>query len=389
MKKTLTALVLAAVAVARAGAGDESPGPEPAPVPTPRLPHRPPRPRSRSRSSLVWTSTASRCSTWATSRARTTRTGSTCCGRPSCPPFENEFGEDGHFFAGVRQSRLGVKGYHPDRRRRGQDDLRVRALRHRRRRRADDVPAAPRLRRARRSSAPARPGARSWTSTSSRTRSSTGDRTAWCSSATCRCAGCRCQAATRASRSRSSGRARPRDEGDYADRIELAERQGRFPLPDLSGAVPLGAATGATSRSPGIVRYMEWDDLNDDAVRPRAATPSGWGINLSSNLKVGEARDPRLPVVFGEGVQNYMNDAPVDVGHREQLRRIRGPPIEGEALPILGLVAFVDLNWSDEWTSTDRLLDARHRQQRRPGGRRLQEGPVRARQHPVSTRRRT
>jgi hypothetical protein len=29
------------------------------------------------------------------------------------PAFENEFGEDGHFYAGVRQSRLGVKGFIP------------------------------------------------------------------------------------------------------------------------------------------------------------------------------------------------------------------------------------------------------------------------------------
>ncbi len=29
------------------------------------------------------------------------------------PAFENEFGEDGRYFAGVRQSRLGVKGFIP------------------------------------------------------------------------------------------------------------------------------------------------------------------------------------------------------------------------------------------------------------------------------------
>src|SRR5262245_56999125 len=29
------------------------------------------------------------------------------------PAFPNEFGEDGHFYAGVRQSRLGVKGFIP------------------------------------------------------------------------------------------------------------------------------------------------------------------------------------------------------------------------------------------------------------------------------------
>ena len=29
------------------------------------------------------------------------------------PPYADQFGKDGHFFAGVRQSRLGVKGYVP------------------------------------------------------------------------------------------------------------------------------------------------------------------------------------------------------------------------------------------------------------------------------------
>ena len=157
------------------------------------------------------------------------------CGRPSCPSFENEFGEDGHFYAGVRQSRLGVKGFIPTDVGRAQDHLRVRALRHRRRRRPDDVPPAPRLGRAGRSSAPARPGARSWTPTCSRTRSSTGARTGWCSSATSRSAGRRGRTATRASRSRSSGRARQRRPGRLRRTASSSQDvQGRFPLPDLS-----------------------------------------------------------------------------------------------------------------------------------------------------------
>ena len=65
------------------------------------------------------------------------------------PAFENEFGEDGHFFAGVRQTRFGVKGFTPTDVGRAQDHVRVRAVRRRRRRGPDDVPPAPRLRRAR------------------------------------------------------------------------------------------------------------------------------------------------------------------------------------------------------------------------------------------------
>jgi hypothetical protein len=59
----------------------------------------------------------------------------------------------------------------------------------------------------------------------------------------------------------------------------------------------------------------------------------------------------RLQVVYGEGIQNYMNDAPVDVGIVNNFSDPRRP-ILGKALPILGLVAFLDLNWSDRWTST-------------------------------------
>ena len=57
---------------------------------------------------------------------------------------------------------------------------------------------------------------------------------------------------------------------------------------------------------------MKWDDLNADEF-DLSGDATGWGINLSSNIKLGK-HVLRLRVVFGEGIQNYMNDAPVDVG---------------------------------------------------------------------------
>ena len=39
----------------------------------------------------------------------------------------------------------------------------------------------------------------------------------------------------------------------------------------------------------------------------------GWGLNLSSNLKFSKNDVLRLSFVYGEGIQNYMNDAPVDI----------------------------------------------------------------------------
>ena len=104
------------------------------------------------------------------------------------------------------------------------------------------------------------------------------------------------------------------DPGVYADRIELQNVTGALPAARLLRRVPLRRATGATSRPPA--------SLAPDQVGRRSTTTSstcrgdatGWGINLSSNLKLGEATSLRLQFVFGEGIQNYMNDAPVDVG---------------------------------------------------------------------------
>jgi hypothetical protein len=96
---------------------------------------------------------------------------------------------------------------------------------------------------------------------------------------------------------------------------------------------------------------MEWEDVvPGPGPLDLSGDELGWGVNLSSNLKLG-SHVLRLQVVYGEGIQNYMNDAPADVGIRTNL----GDPVQpivGEALPLLGVVAFIDMNWSSKWTST-------------------------------------
>jgi len=56
-------------------------------------------------------------------------------------------------------------------------------------------------------------------------------------------------------------------------------------------------------------------------------------------------------VVYGEGIQNYMNDAPVDIGIENNFSNPISP-IVGVALPIFTMVAFYDRTWNDKWTST-------------------------------------
>ena len=80
---------------------------------------------------------------------RTTRTGSTSCGRPSCRPTRTSSARTAT--TSPASGRAGSASRRSSRPTLGElkTHLRVRAVRHRRRRRPDDVPAAPRLRRAR------------------------------------------------------------------------------------------------------------------------------------------------------------------------------------------------------------------------------------------------
>jgi outer membrane DcaP-like protein len=140
------------------------------------------------------------------------------------------------------------------------------------------------------------------------------------------------------------------DQGDFAGRIELQDVRGRFPLPDLSAQFRYAKDWGHVQVA-GIVRQMKWDDLNTDAL-DLSGDATGWGINLSSNYKFTEKKHvARLQFMFGAGVQNYMNDAPVDVGIESNLGDPR-TPITGKALPLIGLVAFLDLNWNANFTSS-------------------------------------
>ncbi len=138
------------------------------------------------------------------------------------------------------------------------------------------------------------------------------------------------------------------DQGLYAGRIELEGVTGRFPLPDLSAHFRTAGDWGHLQLS-GIVRKMKWDDTNGDRF-DLGGEATGWGLHASSNLKLGK-HVARMSVVYGEGIQNYMNDAPVDVGIQNNFSN-PVTPVVGKALPLLAVVAFLDLNWNARWTST-------------------------------------
>ena len=138
------------------------------------------------------------------------------------------------------------------------------------------------------------------------------------------------------------------DQGVYADRVELQDVRAHFPLPDLSAEYRYGKSWGYIEAA-GIVRWIEWEDVGTDQFNLEGDA-LGWGVTLSSNLKFG--KDVlRLQGLVGEGVQNYMNDAPVDIGIENQPGNTVAP-IKGVALPLVGAVAFLDHVWGSKWTTS-------------------------------------
>jgi hypothetical protein len=138
------------------------------------------------------------------------------------------------------------------------------------------------------------------------------------------------------------------DAGVYSDRIALQNIKARFPLPDLTAQVRSTGPWGHVQLA-GLVREIAWDDTLADQY-DLSGSVVGWGLNLSSVINATKNDAIRLEATYGAGCENYMNDAPVDVAIQNNFGD-PAKPIKGKAVPMLGLVAFLDHNWSPKFST--------------------------------------
>jgi hypothetical protein len=140
------------------------------------------------------------------------------------------------------------------------------------------------------------------------------------------------------------------DAGRFADRIELQNIVARFPWPDLSAGIWYQDPKWGHVKIAGIVRSIRWDDVLADTFDLSGGT-TGAGGTVSAVLKAGKNDVFRLQYVVGRGIQNYFNDAPIDIGVVTNFGN-RRRPVLGEALPVWGAVAFLDHNWNTVWSTS-------------------------------------
>jgi len=141
------------------------------------------------------------------------------------------------------------------------------------------------------------------------------------------------------------------DQGTYGALIESQGVAGRLSMPDFSAEYRKATGFGYVELA-GIVRSVKWEDQVADSINLDGDALC-YGLNLTSNIKYGpEKRNTvRVGFVFGEGIQNYMNDATTDIGVMENPGNATRP-IEGYALPLMAGSLFVDHYWNAKMSST-------------------------------------
>ncbi len=140
------------------------------------------------------------------------------------------------------------------------------------------------------------------------------------------------------------------DKGTFESRIELDSVKGQLQLPDFSAHFKHSGPWGHVQLA-AMVRDIRWKDIHTTGGYDLSGSTTGWGLHLSGVLNLGKNNVIRASVIHGEGVENYMNDAPVDVGVEVDSTNPQ-KPLKGKALPVTGLVAWLDHTWSSRFSSS-------------------------------------
>ena len=136
-----------------------------------------------------------------------------------------------------------------------------------------------------------------------------------------------------------SGQFREIDPG-FAGNVQNTEE-----LPDLTGQFRTNQDWGHFQLG-GILRKVGYETRGAPSNEPKG-DELGWGLNASTNIKVGDRDKIILSAVYGNGIASYMNDGGVDLAPD-------GTPANASAaaVPLLGLVAYYDHYWNDKWSSS-------------------------------------
>jgi hypothetical protein len=96
----------------------------------------------------------------------------------------------------------------------------------------------------------------------------------------------------------------------------------------------------------GILRDLAFDTANTPGNDP-SGSDTGWGIDVTSGIKVAAKDQILLGVVVGNGIASYMNDGGVDLAPDGTTANP-----EAKAVPLVGIMAYYDHYWSEKFSTS-------------------------------------
>ncbi|HET8698908.1 MAG TPA: DcaP family trimeric outer membrane transporter [Gammaproteobacteria bacterium] len=126
----------------------------------------------------------------------------------------------------------------------------------------------------------------------------------------------------------------------------LASFQADEEIPDLTAHYRVTGDWGHLQVA-GILRHVGVENIANPA-NIIEHHDTGWGIDVTSSIKVGERDKILLGIVYGDGIASYMNDGGVDMAPSTAVPATA----EAQAVPLLGITAYFDHYWSAAWSSS-------------------------------------
>ncbi|QFY43777.1 hypothetical protein F6R98_15040 [Candidatus Methylospira mobilis] len=117
----------------------------------------------------------------------------------------------------------------------------------------------------------------------------------------------------------------------------------RNPLPDLTTRLRLDPSWGHAQLA-SVFRSVGYQNTAVPSGEP-AQNFFGWGINASSSIRTFGKDQLLTQLAYGKGIASYIEDGGADIAPNANLSG-------GKVLPLLGVVAYYDHYWSDQWSSS-------------------------------------
>jgi len=142
------------------------------------------------------------------------------------------------------------------------------------------------------------------------------------------------------------------DQGKLRTTAPELDADGWNSWPDFTAQVRRKGKYGHVQLA-GILRAVGFEVTNQPGRNSSGHEPGG-GLNLSSTIKVFERDSINLQFAGGYGIASYLNDGGTDIAPDNDT------PIRGaETVPLIAWLAYYNRTWSDKFTSSIGISEAR------------------------------